>query len=431
VAAGGFHSLLLTADGKVWSWGNNTAGQLGRPVAEALPPAEVAGLPKVTRIAAGTYHSLALAEDGSVWAWGRRLANGHHADSATPARIDLPGKAIAIAAGAEHALALGNDGQIMSWGGNAAGQLGNGTFSASARAQPVVDEQANGYLDLLPDAANDPAKDILPYFIKAVKNGYDLAVTVSDLRAAGLIGDVYFSALLPANSPLIVSPSPSRAYKSLPANSNNHMVTGVFSRGGFKQSSSKEPAEPAFSGDLSKASETPVFVSQSSDPLSNSKAVICMGVTVPALSAKGQVLMRPIATGTDVEGVVQCPPVQTASTIQNFSVRASGPLNARTILADIVPPEEDRGQPRQLFSWAVAPDGRQVMQTGPNQWAPMAEPMQPADSLIIPANGPVTLPAVELHDLSSLVGTLVNIGIGQSWEEVKTLNKASHYYTVE
>lgn len=81
IAAGVVTSMVLKADGTVWTWGDNTGGQLG--VADsALPgtPAMVVGLRDVTAIAAGSFHILALTHDASVWAWGSNandeLGNG-------------------------------------------------------------------------------------------------------------------------------------------------------------------------------------------------------------------------------------------------------------------------------------------------------------------------------------------------------------------
>lgn len=93
---------------------------------------------------------------------------------------------------------------------------------------------------------------------------------------------------------------------------------------------------------------------------------------------------------------------------------------------------EDYGQQRNIYSWAVAPDDTQYMQTGPNAWTTMSEPMAAAMTVTVPADGsPVTLPVVQNLDLSTLVGTLVYVGLGSSWTEVKQLNKAEHYYTVQ
>jgi len=122
--------------------------------------------------------------------------------------------------------------------------------------------------------------------------------------------------------------------------------------------------------------------------------------------------------------------VQTAATLQRYTGTASGPLTARTLTASVDPLDEDRGQPRHIYSWAVTPDGRQYMQT-PAGWVPMTEPMQPALSLTVPLSGRVSLSVTNGHDLSGLVGTLVYIGLGASWEEVRSFNKAGHYYTVE
>jgi hypothetical protein len=149
------------------------------------------------------------------------------------------------------------------------------------------------------------------------------------------------------------------------------------------------------------------------------------------LSAKGQVLMRAIATGEKTLGVTQCPTVQTPATTQMYTATTSGPLTARTITATINPLAEQRGQTLNIYSWAVAPNGMQFMQTGPNSWGLMTEPMKEVQTLTVPASGAITLPALNGFDLTSLVGTLMYVGMGSSWEEVRSLNMAGHYYTVQ
>ncbi|XP_020207141.1 probable E3 ubiquitin-protein ligase HERC2 [Cajanus cajan] len=79
VAAGEAHTLLLTGDGHVYSWGRGILGRLGGgsehdqhfPVQVNFGSEEDSV--RIVGIAAGAYHSLALADDGSVWCWGYNI----------------------------------------------------------------------------------------------------------------------------------------------------------------------------------------------------------------------------------------------------------------------------------------------------------------------------------------------------------------------
>jgi alpha-tubulin suppressor-like RCC1 family protein len=77
VAAGAFHSLALTADGRVWAWGEADTGQLGQPnlgiggpTARIGTPMLIPNLTGIVDIAASNFNSYALAADGSLWVWG-------------------------------------------------------------------------------------------------------------------------------------------------------------------------------------------------------------------------------------------------------------------------------------------------------------------------------------------------------------------------
>ncbi len=136
VAAGGFHSLALMNDGTVWSWGDNTFGQLGRSgnslIADPVSTGTT-GIASITAIAAGGDHSLALRNDGTVWAWGYngygQLGNNTITNSTVPVQVfnadGTPFNNIkAIAAGGAFSVALMNDGTVWAWGYNGFGQLG-------------------------------------------------------------------------------------------------------------------------------------------------------------------------------------------------------------------------------------------------------------------------------------------------------------------
>ena len=63
------HSVLLKADGTVWSSGWNGHGQLGDGTdTDSFTFLQAKGLSGVVQIAAGQNHTLALTSDGSVWA---------------------------------------------------------------------------------------------------------------------------------------------------------------------------------------------------------------------------------------------------------------------------------------------------------------------------------------------------------------------------
>lgn len=144
VAAGSSHSLALTSDGEIFSWGTGQYGQLGNgsssytprfvPIAVNMSGA-LAGK-KVIAIAAGIHHNLALTDDGQVYSWGSneygQLGGTGNSTSNVPIKVtthgDLAGKVVTqIAAGAFHSLILTDDGKMFAWGYNAMGALGDGT----------------------------------------------------------------------------------------------------------------------------------------------------------------------------------------------------------------------------------------------------------------------------------------------------------------
>jgi len=77
VACGGWHSLALTSDGDVYSWGWNESGQLGHS-AEKLSSVTPHPFPidlgsaddPVQAISAGSRHSVAVMKSGRVFSWG-------------------------------------------------------------------------------------------------------------------------------------------------------------------------------------------------------------------------------------------------------------------------------------------------------------------------------------------------------------------------
>src|SRR5262249_26375217 len=132
VGMGVNHTVALKSDGTVWTWGDNSQGQLGDngQVAFRSTPAQVAGLSGIVSIAAGFNHTLALAGDGTVWTWGDnyggQIGDGTTTDRPTPFHVPGLSGVTAIAAGGFHSVAVLGDGTVSTWGFNNSGQLGDG-----------------------------------------------------------------------------------------------------------------------------------------------------------------------------------------------------------------------------------------------------------------------------------------------------------------
>jgi alpha-tubulin suppressor-like RCC1 family protein len=84
VAAGAAHTVLVTPAGQVWTWGQNSSGQLGDGTTTPRRVPTPIAMADVVAVAAGAHHTLFLTSQGTVWAVGRntdgQLGDGTHAD---------------------------------------------------------------------------------------------------------------------------------------------------------------------------------------------------------------------------------------------------------------------------------------------------------------------------------------------------------------
>mmetsp|Transcript_11901 Transcript_11901/g.35616 ORF Transcript_11901/g.35616 Transcript_11901/m.35616 type:complete len:420 (+) Transcript_11901:310-1569(+) len=164
IAAAGAHTSIVTESGEVWTAGLNDAGQLGHsPGEESVNEPRRVDLPDAASfITAGHYHTVALTTAGELWTWGRNSAGQLGLGSSAPSKdTHTPQKVTAlagfkitnVAAGAEHNLAVVDpDGDVYGWGSQAGGRLGvrpeNWLLSSGRQAEPRIIRGLSGILNV-------------------------------------------------------------------------------------------------------------------------------------------------------------------------------------------------------------------------------------------------------------------------------------------
>ncbi|HEY3360152.1 MAG TPA: hypothetical protein VGQ83_43270, partial [Polyangia bacterium] len=153
VAAGGATTCAVLAGGTAKCWGAGADGQLGNGVTGfAATPVTVGGdvtpLAAIVDLATGPHTCAALA-DGAVWCWGRNTAGEIGDGTATNPHLaltavgGLPARAVAVGVGTAHTCALLVTGKVACWGANASGQLGNAGAGGGSPG-PVMVERSVG-----------------------------------------------------------------------------------------------------------------------------------------------------------------------------------------------------------------------------------------------------------------------------------------------
>lgn len=96
IGCGGYHSVVLAANGGLWTWGHGANGRLGHGAGseDRLVPRQVASSrvrDGLEQIACGEHHTGVRMADGTVLTWGRgafgRLGHGDEVDVDTPRQV--------------------------------------------------------------------------------------------------------------------------------------------------------------------------------------------------------------------------------------------------------------------------------------------------------------------------------------------------------
>ena len=121
------HVLAIKSDGTLWTWGDNTYGQI-----------TVNSLLSWSIVSAGASGTSAIRSDGALFVWGRgidgEVGNGLTINQSSPVQIGTSSWA-QVESGSFSTYAIDQLGRLYAWGRNLEGQLGDGT--AINKSSPI------------------------------------------------------------------------------------------------------------------------------------------------------------------------------------------------------------------------------------------------------------------------------------------------------
>jgi hypothetical protein len=154
IASNGEHTACITEDGDTYTWGEGEYGRLGHgDETSRSTPKLVDGLvgKKAKEVACGGRHTIVLTENGRVYSFGDgdsgQLGHCNFENQLTPTLINVPLERkciVQLACGWAHSMALTSDGHLYTWGDGVGQNLGHGGSDVNYCVPSIV-ESLVGY----------------------------------------------------------------------------------------------------------------------------------------------------------------------------------------------------------------------------------------------------------------------------------------------
>jgi alpha-tubulin suppressor-like RCC1 family protein len=149
ICSGYNFAIGLTTSNRLFSWGANDAGQLGRSIGIVTnpTPGEI-NFPggTIVKIGAGDRFAIALDANGEIYAWGTNdfgeLGRGGASGRTLPSKVPRPdgvSRWTDVSVGYRHVLALDDTGRLFGWGWNFWGQVGQPRTNIAVLSPTLID----------------------------------------------------------------------------------------------------------------------------------------------------------------------------------------------------------------------------------------------------------------------------------------------------
>ena len=138
--SGSYHTITLSDDGIIHSFGRNDTGALGLGHNNDVSlPTPIPNLPQIKMISCGMYFTVCVDDEGFFWSFGKnncgQLGTGNTTNSNVPQKIINIPLVISVSCGEAHTLIITNDSNLWSWGRNDDGQLCHGDIEDRSNPQ--------------------------------------------------------------------------------------------------------------------------------------------------------------------------------------------------------------------------------------------------------------------------------------------------------
>lgn len=146
IACGSFHSLCVTRAGKLYSWGHGAHGELGHgDNLNRSKPKLILNLVRdsIADIGCGSAHTIVVTDDGIIYSWGSNKYGqlgcvDNVAMKNIPGIVESDFLSTKVAAGGSHSLIISDSSKLYSFGDNRRGQLGCGDCFCRTRPAHVL-----------------------------------------------------------------------------------------------------------------------------------------------------------------------------------------------------------------------------------------------------------------------------------------------------
>ena len=139
--SGEYHTITLSNDGILHSFGYNGEGQLGLGHNKSvLLPTPIPNLPQISLISCGGRFTVCVDCEGGMWSFGEngsgQLGTGNNRNFTLPQKLlEIP-PVISVSCGLEHTLIITTDSNLWSFGNNRYGQLCLGNENQENQTKP-------------------------------------------------------------------------------------------------------------------------------------------------------------------------------------------------------------------------------------------------------------------------------------------------------